>query len=239
MEFLECAGYRLMLPDCSRLSNAVCPEMLRTLTEPDVRRSRHTTITSLADSPHGSSVMICSNCAFRSHVSNSGCIWQPQRILPLCRECSQNPPAHMYNFKLEHDRPSIAENIRKFSGGESYYECDCYEAFSPKNGFHLCSGCSALFHCTLAIRRMILLYNHVSFVSASSAGICDFPDEPEFTSRSARNNCPCGKTWPELLSSWEGLSEAERKEKIYRICLFCTGHVRHKEMFTTVPTNCI
>ncbi len=143
MEFLECAGYRLMLPDCSRLSNALCPEMLRTLTEPEVRRSRHTTITSLADSPHGSSVMICSNCAFRSHVS------------------------------------------------------------------------------------------------ASSAGICDFPDEPEFTSRSARNNCPCGKTWPELLSSWEGLSEAERKEKIYRICLFCTGHVRHKKMFTTVPTNCI
>ena len=227
-----------MMPDFSRLSNAWCPGRLRTSTNIDFRIGR-TTITSSAASPHGSGVMICSDCAFRSHVRNSGCIWQPHRILPLCRERSQNPPAHMYNFRLEHDRPSIAENIRKFNRREPYYECDCYEAFSPKNGFHLCSECSSMFHRKLTYRFQILLFNHVSFDSASSAVICDFRDKPYLTDRLGRNNCPCGKTWQELLSSWEGLSSAECEEKVYRICLFCTGHVRRKKMFTTVPTNCI
>jgi hypothetical protein len=145
----------------------------------------------------------------------------------------------MYNFRLEHDGLSIAENIKKFSRGEPYYECVCYEAFSPKNGFHLCSECSSMFHDRLTERLFILLFNHVSFVSVSSAEIWDFGDQPHLTNPLGRNNCPCGKTWPELLGSWAGLSEAERKERIYRICLFCTGHVPHKKMFTTVPTNCI
>ncbi|KIW82097.1 hypothetical protein Z517_05124 [Fonsecaea pedrosoi CBS 271.37] len=247
LEFFECIGHRLKIRDLPLSDIEECLIQLQLVMEISSlsTNSIRAAVRLLQnDGPqpvlvdlhglHGSEFMVCSKCALDVYLSLSVCIWDHARIVPLCRECSENPSRELYKFEAQ-GMPSIAENIRGLRNIDKYLECDCHEVLSPGNGYHLCTFCAAMFH--------VLIYLQHRLNKAS--GI--YPDSVPYQvlemgntkSGYGRNYCPCGKDWHQLVDSWCGISQEERDNRMYRLCTLCTGHIPRGKMMNPQSTNCL
>ena len=230
-EFLECVGYRVLVDDSEDLR-----------IRPREGRNPLTEV-SLASiwGKHGGGHIVCSDCAHKSYINESICLWNHERMIPLCRDCSENPPRAIWTAignRIESkwtidspDVPRVFENIRNFSQSMPYFECNCFEMYSPANGYHLCTRCAGA-----------LSYSQVEklrLIRDKGLEIDDVYDPRHYVIDGGRNTCPCGKLWDDLKSSWEGFTQEKRDQKMYRMCMLCTGHVPRKDIKTEDPTWCL
>ncbi|KAJ9613319.1 hypothetical protein H2200_003261 [Cladophialophora chaetospira] len=242
IEILECVGHRLRLADCPNLGFHELYATLSNLITPTPIPGNSTKVWSpdvtLADThgAHEAGFMVCSDCANSAYNNRNYCLWKHERMIPLCKDCSETPDPERLSYQYDSTRPSIHDNILKFTRGEDFFECTCYTAHSPANGFHLCSTCSGSLDRFYDIRLYYMMgvnvLGHTAQLFFQEADSLDF-------STFGRNKCVCGKEWGDLVASWNSLSPEERDKKLYRLCLVCTGHVPRKSIVTARPTNCI
>ena len=250
IDFLECVGYRLELTDLSTLdvtrslkelltiealSNSGilgCVESVLHSMEKDGSSSPSTLVD--LHKHHSAGHMVCSKCTRENHLIGNMCLWFHERMIPLCRFCCDTPSSKQFDFRLTPKTPSIAENIRNFSSGVEHMRCDCYTAFSPENGYHLCSFCAGLL---TSLVHLHFKWNR-NAICPRGNGACVFEVGHPLESV-GRNYCPCGNDWQALVQSWDGISQEERDKKMYRLCVFCTGHIPRSKVMTAKPTNCL
>ncbi len=245
IEFLECVGHRLRLADCPNIGFAELNAIFSTFDSP-VPTAGQTAIkpwspdVTLTDTngAHGAGFIVCSDCANRSYVNRNYCLWNHDRMIPLCRDCCETPNrTNALSYQYDSSRLSIRDNILKFNRGEpGFFECNCSAAHSPANGFHLCFKCSS----TLDAFYYMHLYHMMRVdLSPSTERTEVYEARSDNPLRLGRNLCVCGKSWEELLASWIPLSHEERERKMYRLCFLCTGHIPTKKILTAMRTNCI
>lgn len=217
IEFLECVGHRLQLAALTEFDASAClKEMGSTMSLSPPCLERMETVLRLLETDgssstltltdlhraHDSGYIICSRCARENHMRSNLCLWHHERMIPLCRDCSNPPSSENLNQKPTGQRPTLTENIRYFAQGREHFECDCYNHFSPNRGYHLCR------HCALWLNTFV----NVQFEMDSESM---FPEEDQRHVLEAgnpdedflgRNYCPCGKNWQELTASWDDIS---------------------------------
>ncbi len=235
-EFFECVGFRIMakndddfLPDDLRIKGRYSPDSVPL----DGSLANY-------NSGHRAGHIVCSECANQSYITNSTCLWRHDRMIPLCRDCSENPRADLdgpYGWAMNYpSRPVISDNIHNFSQSLSYLECNCFEEYSPANGYHLCASCADVLDCALEEKFQEVKETLFRYSAWFKLLIYEVGNHVQVH---GRNFCPCGKTWGRLLKSWEGFTQEERDKKMYRMCLLCTGHIPRNKIMTANPTNCL
>ncbi|KAJ9613322.1 hypothetical protein H2200_003264 [Cladophialophora chaetospira] len=247
IELLECVGYTLKLTafrsfDAAaclkqllpRQKEAVAVHMASALKILEKGTSYPSPVLSDIHGCHGPGHMICFTCARQGHLSANICLWHHERMIPLCRDCSMCPPAELSEARVMASQSSVEENIRSFNTGKNHLECDCYLAFSPDRGYHLCNVCAsglyALVHTQYRFNRRKIYPQHVPTKIREHGS----PYE-----HLGRNHCLCGKSWQNIVDSWEEFSQDERDKRMFRMCLFCTGHIPRNKIITAKPTNCL
>ncbi|KAJ9613317.1 hypothetical protein H2200_003259 [Cladophialophora chaetospira] len=244
LEFLECLGYKITLLDCGVFSESRAQVILTRINSDGLQKpaSAYSTTSTIdgADNGfhHGPGRVVCSDCSYNTYVGRSRCIWSHDRMIPLCRDCSTNPRKEVYDVSLGLDVSNLFHNILMFAEGRGCHECDCHERLAPTNGFHFCAECQILFR--LVLQHQSDLTRDALYGPTGTDPRCyeiDWNAVPR--DGHSRNFCPCGKSWTELVQSWNGFSLQDRDEKLYRLCLMCLGHIPRKKVYTARPTNCL
>ena len=237
LEFLECAGYRLKFQDCGVFDVANLERMTRFEARVPKQDQPRTVDIRRKGLPHSSGVMICSDCAYRNHVDKGLCLWGHHRMTPLCRDCSTEPSETDYDLSIGPGQSSLYSNITKFSeSAGTHRECNCHERLSPANGFYFCTECQVKF-CRMLTGHTVLVRRRLYARTGVNNYINLYENHKNPTA--PRNYCPCGKTWDELVHSWNEFSVAERDKKMYRLCLMCLGHVPRSKFNTARPSTCL
>ncbi len=252
LEFFECVGYNMKLaklPTVSDPQSCVFMNMLdgaRSLRTETMTKFRNVLYTLERDEAnctsvladlnkcHGAGFLICSTCARENYMMYNICLWQHERMLPICRDCCNSPPMMAYKLEIPPGKHTVAENIRNFNRGIEHMECNCYLSLSPEQGHHLCIICRATL---IALESSQMRMNKAGIYTKGVPQTIAEAGSP--LAHLGRNHCPCGKDRDQLVQSWSGFSQGERDKKMYRMCLLCTGHIPRNKIMTAKPSNCL